>query len=539
MKVSRSPHAAPVPASGWPFGSFFLGGFECATHLATDGRRLDIVAASQHDVRAEEDYELCVRIGIKGVREAARWPIADRGGETDLDHVRELARIGRRTGVVQIWDLMHYGYPDEVDPFSSSFERRLALFARDVASVVRDESAGPTYYSPVNEISYNAWAAGEVGYMAPFAKGRGADLKRALVRASISASNAIWEVDPGAVMVAVDPLVRVHAPPKRPDLRERAEHFNDVVVTEAMDMLAGRREPELGGSRRHLGIVGLNYYAGNQWTLATSDKPQRSISPRDARWIPLGQLLLDLQERYGGPFLIGETGASGAQRAGWIRSISREAESALELGVDLLGVCLYPVVTTPDWEDPTAFFDGGVYDVSPEPDGRLARALDPHVAAALRRAQARLDPANLLSWPLAGSRKRGSRARTLDRSGARGLKVARPRSRPTFKADNFTYEVLIVGASLQVERYCLGQGGALPDHRHGETEHAITVLEGEATVRIGDRAALVRVDETIVAPAGEYHGIVNRSPSPLIVQQVSSPKPWDARFQGTHPSQLE
>ncbi len=37
------------------FQSFFIGGFECATHRRRDGRRLDLLAATQHDVNAAAD----------------------------------------------------------------------------------------------------------------------------------------------------------------------------------------------------------------------------------------------------------------------------------------------------------------------------------------------------------------------------------------------------------------------------------------------------------------------------------------------------
>jgi len=92
----------------WLFGSLFLGGFECSTHLTVEGHRLDVIAATQHDAQAREDYALCRSVGIRAVREAARWPIFDRGGAPDLAPIRELARLGREAGLVQIWDLMHY-----------------------------------------------------------------------------------------------------------------------------------------------------------------------------------------------------------------------------------------------------------------------------------------------------------------------------------------------------------------------------------------------------------------------------------------------
>jgi quercetin dioxygenase-like cupin family protein len=512
----------------WLFGSFFLGGFECSTHLTTEGR-LDLIAITQHDTLAADDYALCRAAGLCAVREAVRWPICDQGGRLDLTQVRHLARLGRAAGLTQIWDLMHYGYPDDLDPFAPEFAARLATLAGAVARVVREETDGPTYYTPVNEISYNAWAAGEVGYMAPFGHGRGGAYKRALVRAAIAATNAIWSVDREAVMVTVDPLVRLHPPDGRPDLQAEADFFNRHIVTEAFDLLAGRLEPELGGSRAHLGILGLNYYAGNQWTIATPDAPQQFLGWDHPAWIPLSTLLLELQERYGGPLLIAETGASADGRPAWLDHLAAEAAQALALGVDLQGICLYPVITSPDWEDPTAFFDGGVFDVVPQPDGTLRRVVAVPVAAALRAAQATFDPAHLPTEPLPADPAPPA---------ARFYQIAKPLERARFKADNFSYQTLLAGEQLVVEEYCFQPGASLPAHRHTTTEHVLTVLSGTADVRIGAHWITLVERETVLIPAGLYYGIHNFGTERLVVQQVSTPKPWDARFQGPHPPQI-
>jgi quercetin dioxygenase-like cupin family protein len=496
------------------FPSFFLGGFECSTHLTAEGHRLDLVAATQHDVQAREDYALCTSVGIRAIREAARWPILDRGGNVDLRPIRRLARLGRAAGVVQVWDVMHYGF---------------ASFARAVAAAVCSETDGPRFYTPVNEISYNAWAAGEVGYMAPFARHRGGEVKRALVRAAIAGAEAIWEVDPGAQMLTVEPLVRLHAPPGRSDLQAEADYFNEHVVAEAFDLLAGRLEPELGGSRAHLGIVGLNYYSGNQWTIAVPEVPQRSLDWDDPCWVPLSELLLQVERRYGGPLVLAETGSSGESRASWIDFLTREAARALERGVDLQGICLYPIVTSPDWEDPTAFFDGGLFDVSPQPDGRLRRVLDHSAAAALRAAQAVLDTENLPAHPLEAAP---------DPVAEPPLQLTRPREHARFKADNFVCKTLLAGESLTAELLCLGPGGELPAHRHESTEHLLTVIAGRGRFRIGSESVSIGEGESVLAPAGLYHGIKNTTDEPLLVQQVSAPKPWDARFFGPHPGAI-
>jgi hypothetical protein len=51
------------------FQSFFIGGFECATHRRQDGRRLDLIAATHHDVKAAADYRRLAEHGIRTVRD--------------------------------------------------------------------------------------------------------------------------------------------------------------------------------------------------------------------------------------------------------------------------------------------------------------------------------------------------------------------------------------------------------------------------------------------------------------------------------------
>ncbi len=515
----------------WLFGSLFLGGFECSTHLTVEGHRLDMIATTQHDIQAQGDYELCRGLGFCAVRESARWHLIDRGGKLDLDGVRQLARLGRESGLIQIWDLMHYGYPDDLDPFSLEFCERFARYVRAVATVIRAETVGQTFYTPINEISYNAWASGQVGYMAPFARERGDEYKRALVRAAIAATNAIWEVDPDARMFNVDPLVRMHAPKGRPDLKPEADHFNQYFVTEAFDMLAGRVEAELGGSRRHLGIVGLNYYEGNQWTIATPELPQHFLGWReDPEWIPLADLLLELQTRYGAPIVIAETGAAGDQRANWLKHLTQQVKEARERGVDVQGICWYPLISSPDWEDPTAFFDGGLFDVAPQADGSLKRVLARPVMEALREAQTLLDPDNVAVAslePLVTARAESS------------YLFAQPLERARFKADNFAYQTLLAGEELIVELYSIEPGFSLPGHKHEKSEHVLTIMSGNADIMIGKSWIRVLQGETVLVPAGLYHGIHNYGTERLVVQQVSSPKPWDARFRGPHPSELD
>ena len=521
------------------FGSLFLGGFECANHLTLDGHRMDVIAATQHDRFAGDDYARCRSVGIRGVREAARWPIADRRGRVDLSEVRRLIRLGREHGLTLIWDLVHYGYPDDLDPaterFADDVVDRLQTFAAEVARVVRQESDGPGWYTPVNEISYTAWAAGEVGILSPFWHGRGWELKVLLVRAAIAAFDAIRSIDPTAQVLSAEPLVRLHVHPavtdelERQDLQRDADDFNQRVVCEAYDMLAGRVAPELGGAREHLGVVGVNYYEGNQWTIATPSLPQHFLGREDPAWLPLRELLRELSDRYGGPVVISETGSTAGSRPGWLRHLTEEAEGAMQLGVDLQGICLYPIVTSPDWNDPAAFFEGGLWDVEPQRDGSLQRILAPDVAAALHEAQLRLDPASVTGSLMT---ERASPQPEPDVLFAKLLELAR------FSPDAFVSVPLFAGDSLVGDMYCLEPGKSVAGHRHPESEHVLTAIRGRGDARIGEKWLVLREGESILVPKGIYHGLHNPTTERLIVQQVSSPKPWDARFGGPRPSDV-
>ncbi|MEA1648704.1 hypothetical protein UAJ10_06710 [Nitrospirillum sp. BR 11164] len=143
------------------FRSFFLGGFECSTHRRRDGRRLDILAATGHDRHAEADYRLLAAAGIHAVRDGMRWHRVEVGpGWYDWSTVLPQLRAARAAGIQVIWDLCHYGWPDDLDIWSPAFVDRFAGFAAAAARLVRTESDAIPFFCPINEISFLAWAGG-------------------------------------------------------------------------------------------------------------------------------------------------------------------------------------------------------------------------------------------------------------------------------------------------------------------------------------------------------------------------------------------
>jgi len=139
-----------APAGSGLFRSFFIGGFECATHRRADGRRLDLVAATQHDVNAAADYTMIAEHGMRTVRDGLRWHLIETTpGHYDWSSFLPMLRGARETGTQVIWDLAHWGWPDDLDIWTPAFIDRFARFAEAAAKVVRDETDSVPFYVPV------------------------------------------------------------------------------------------------------------------------------------------------------------------------------------------------------------------------------------------------------------------------------------------------------------------------------------------------------------------------------------------------------
>jgi beta-glucosidase/6-phospho-beta-glucosidase/beta-galactosidase len=297
-----------------------------------------------------------------------------------------------------IWNLCHYGWPDDTNLFSTAFVDRFARFCSEVARYFRAQSDDVPLYAPVNEMSFVSWAIGHRGWMFPHAVGRASEVKKQLVRAAIAGCEAVWSVDRRARFVHTDPLIHIIPPRDRPDLAEEAAAKTSWQF-HVFDMLAGRIDPDLGGHPRYLDILGLNFYHANEWELP-ENRLRWEDTPRDERWVPLHRLLLEVHERYRRPMIISETSHFGAGRVRWLREIIQEVRKALALGVGLEGVCIYPILDRPDWEDAEHWHNSGLWDLQRNGDDRLRRVLNEEYAAILRQAVRQVKSADTLDDPV-------------------------------------------------------------------------------------------------------------------------------------------
>lgn len=350
-----------------------------------------MLAGTQHDLRASEDYARLRELGITTVREGIRWPLIEREpGRFDFSSLDGMAVAAREAGVQVVWSFCHYGWPDDLDVFTPAFVDRFAAYCRATATRLAELGAAPEYFTPVNEISFCAWAAGEVGIFHPFAAERGAEVKAQLIRAAIAGTEAVWTVASRARTVTIEPLINVMPPKARPDLASEAAAYH-ASQFEAWDMLSGARTPELGGQPRYLDIVGVNFYHDNQWEHPGGVRIHWHHEPRDPRWVPFHQLLTDVFLRYKRPLCIAETSHVGSGRARWIAEMTDEVTIAVREGVPVEGVCLYPIIDRYDWENPNHWHHSGLWDLVPDADGQLRRVLASDYAAELRRSMRRLE----------------------------------------------------------------------------------------------------------------------------------------------------
>jgi beta-glucosidase/6-phospho-beta-glucosidase/beta-galactosidase len=386
------------------FSTFFMAGFECSTFVWKDKQRKDFVALTGHDKHLEADYEGLMDLGIGVVREAVRWPLVDKGrGQYDWSTVDPFLENAKKFHITPIWDLCHYGFPDDEDPLSDACLKRFTDYARAVAERVVVGTSGLRFFTPINEITFFSGACTDMGWMYPFAKGCYNEMKTALCRMAIEGAKVIREVDPNARMVHVDPLIYQVPPPDRPDLSDEAWHETYEKAFEAWDILYGKLQPELGGEPEILDVVGVNVYNFSQAQM-NADGSRAVLGPRDERRKPLSEMLKFAWDRYRRPLIIGETSGHQDKRAEWFHMTMEESLKALNAGIDLQGVCLYPCVDIPDWNS-GEWAKIGIFDIEDkETCERLPH--QPYIDA-LRRWQKVLDrPENVEPDSLNGDDRR-------------------------------------------------------------------------------------------------------------------------------------
>ena len=328
-----------------PFASFFQAGFECSSHRRRDGVRLDLIRATSHDRHVESDYRQCAELGLRTLRDGLRWHLIEQSpGRYDWSSWLPALEAAERLDLQIIWDLFHYGSPDCIDQAAPDFAERFTDFAIAALELHETVSGRPPSVCPLNEINFLSWAVDD-GYFPQVGPTQKGWFKHQLVRTAIMSAKAIKQRWPASTIVWAEPLI--HIAPH--DLRRstvRSARQNLQGMYQAYDWIMGLAEPELGGDRSLVDVVGWNFYPHNQWYFQGPTIPMGHHEYR-----PLADMLAEVAERYGKPLFISETGAEGSGRPAWLHYVCDEVRAAQRSGVDVQGICIYPVTAYPGWDN--------------------------------------------------------------------------------------------------------------------------------------------------------------------------------------------
>ena len=62
-------------------------------------------------------------------------------------------------------------------------------------------------------------------------------------------------------------------------------------------------------------------------------------------------MLNEIWHRYRKPVFVSETGTEDGARPKWFEYVASETRAAVRSGVPVQGICLYPIVNHPGWDD--------------------------------------------------------------------------------------------------------------------------------------------------------------------------------------------
>ena len=376
-----------------PIESFWMAGFECTDQLNAFGNRVDLLNATRHLELIDEDYQRLKPFNIQTVREGIRWSqVEKRPYEYDWSSVGVMMDAAKENKIQQIWDICHFGFPDDLTPLHPMFARRFASLCRAFIQFYRSKDTESTIIvTPINEVSFISWLGGDARGTSPYCVGQGWEVKYRLMKAYIEGIEALKEADPTVRIMTTEPLVNIVSPLNATEEQIwMANKLHDEQY-QVIDILCGRICPELRGKPEYLDILGFNYYYNNQWESESHEFLCWKETPLMRGWRPLNQLLTEAHLRYHCPIILTETSHPKEDRALWIEEVAKECALVLEKGIPLWGICWYPIIDRPDWDHLHIWHQAGLWDEEFEDTHPSRRVLHIPLAVSLLKAQITLN----------------------------------------------------------------------------------------------------------------------------------------------------
>jgi beta-glucosidase/6-phospho-beta-glucosidase/beta-galactosidase len=395
----------------------FVGGFESTYQPALD---VDITETTGHAVRWREDLELLRASGVDRVRYPVRWHRIEAEPATfDWAATDEVLGHMRDTGMQPIVDLLHHtsyprwlrrGFADR--HFAAAFLRYVEEFALRYPWIEA--------YTLCNEPFTTFLLCGQEGVWPPHLRGLKGflTLARNVLPAVAEASRLYRELLPAARHVYVEACeghsaATPEAEPHAAFANDRRFLLTDLFVGRPVDrdrpfvaaVLAAGGGALLDFEPGHVDVLGLDYYAHNQWLYLDGTGRGVMTSPQPGT---LSGLIGEYWARYGLPCSLTETNIRGygSDRASWLKYTLEQCETAREAGVPMEGYCWFPTIDSCDWDSLLTRSSGsvdpvGVYWLDEHLDRRPSSMSSAYVRAAAGAPAADL-PAYRFQPPVAG-----------------------------------------------------------------------------------------------------------------------------------------
>jgi hypothetical protein len=375
-----------------PFQSFWMAGYECADHSNAFGTRVDLINTSGHLPLIDTDYKNLSSFKMATVREGIRWSqVETKPYQYDWSVVGTMIQSGKANNIQQVWDLCHFGFPDDLTPLHPQFTNRFVALCTAFVQFFRSiDTESILIITPINEVSFLSWLGGDARGTSPYCTNQGWEVKYNLMKAYIKGIDALKAADPSVRILTTEPLINiVSCNDATPEDIHHAVTMHDAQF-QVTEILCGRLCPELGGSEEYLDILGYNFYFNNQWKTNPHEFLDWKIGDQNPKFIPLHQLLLKAFQKYNRPFVLTETSHPKEDRPLWIKMIEIESQKLLKAALPFWGICWYPMVNRPDWDYLHDWHYAGIWDDVYDKD-MPARILHEPSAEALWEAQRNLN----------------------------------------------------------------------------------------------------------------------------------------------------
>ena len=297
-------------------------------------------------------------------RDGVRWHLIEKTPfRYDFSSLLPMLQAARQTQTQVIWDLLHYGWPDGLDIWGAAFVDRFARFARATAQVILEETGGPIFITPVNEIFIAANFSALKGWWNECETSDAAFVRaiRNLCMARELAVEAILSERPDAIIVQGESIEHYHAAGR--SALAHAEKGNALKQL-SLDLTMGHElAPGMAGFLNENGVtsndlsffrekravgqrwLGVDYYPTCEHRIASTGRATMSRSGMGFK-----RLATQYFQRYQVPIFHCETNRVAHLAVDWLDQQWSDIMAMRASGIPVTGFTWYSLTDQIDWQ---------------------------------------------------------------------------------------------------------------------------------------------------------------------------------------------